>query len=326
MFLVFGGIGAIICALLGVITNGMTMLVILKQKKVRDNLIAPILFMMCLSNFVFSLVCLPLRALQLFGWFLDESFCQYFPLLYFPTVFVSILTCALISLNRALALKNHALAKRVFTWKKTILYYNLMWLVSIGVMMLPFYKVWGKLGLLDVFNQCALMETESGNPQNGLFSISMGITIPVVVFSVASIYCWMRSSTKEALYACGDLSPDLIEQFVKHEAQVTKTSLVLVGCFAILYIPNFLIAIFIPIDDLPGLHIAGYMVVWCWVFVNPVIYVVGNRSFRLAFKITFGLTLNPNESVTLNLLKKPSDQSAKLNWKKMVESEKKSSV
>ena len=305
MFLVIGGIGAIICALLGVITNGMTMLVILKQKKVRENLIAPLLFMMCFSNFVFSLVCLPLRALHLFGWFVDDSFCQYFPLLYFPTVFVSILTCALISLNRALALKNHGLAKRVFTWKKTILYYNFMWLFSIGVMMLPFYKLWGKLGLIDLFNQCAMMETDSGNPQNGLFSLSLGITIPVVVFSVANIYCWTRSSTKEALYACGDLSPDLIEQFIKHEAQVTKTSLVLIGCFGILYIPNFLIAIFIPNDDLPGLHIAGYIIVWCWVFVNPVIYVVGNSCFRLAFKITFGLSLNPNESVTLNLLKKP---------------------
>ena len=303
MFLIIGGLGAIICALLGVITNSMTMLVILKQKKVRDNLIAPLLFMMCFSNFVFSLACLPLRALQLFGWFVDGSICQYFPLLYFPTVFVSILTCALISLNRALALKNHALAKRVFTWKKTILYYNLMWLFSIGMMMLPFYKVWGELGLNDQFNQCAMLETESGNPQNTLFEISMGITVPVVVFSVASIYSWTRSSTKEALYAVGDLSPDLTEQFIKHEAQVTKTSLVLIGCFGILYIPNFLIAIFIPNDDLPGLHIAGYIVVWCWVFVNPVIYVVGNRNFRLAFKITFGLSLNPNESVTLNLLK-----------------------
>ena len=305
MFLVIGGIGAIICALLGVITNGMTMLVILKQKKVRDNLIAPLLFMMCFSNFVFSLVCLPLRALQLFGWFGDDSFCQYFPLLYFPTVFVSILTCALISLNRALALKNHALAKRVFTWKKTILYYNLMWLFSIGVMLLPFYKVWGKLGLIDVDNQCAMLKTESGNPQNGLFSITLGVTIPVVVISVTSMYCWMRSSTKETLYACGDLSPDLVEKFIKHEAQVTKTSIVLIACFAILYIPNFLITILIPINNLPGLHIIGHIVVWCWVFVNPVIYVVGNSCFRLAFKITFGLTLNPNESVTLNLLKKP---------------------
>ena len=41
MSLIIGGIGAIVCALLGVISNGMTMLVILKQKKVRDNLIAP---------------------------------------------------------------------------------------------------------------------------------------------------------------------------------------------------------------------------------------------------------------------------------------------
>jgi len=330
-----GGVGAVLCGLLGVIANGMTMFVILKQKKVRNNLISPILFMMCFSNFVFSLICLPLRASQLFGADSgDDSICQYFALLYFPNIFVSILTCALISLNRALALRNHSFAKRVFTWRKTIFYYNLMWQFGVGLMLLPLYKVWGKLGRLDPeeSNQCTMIETETGNPQNGLFSITMAITIPIVVSSIVSIYRWMRS--QNTVYACADLSPELCEKFIKNEAQVTKTSMILVACFVILYLPNFLIAISVPMDKLLGLHIAGYIIAWCWVFINPVIYIFGNGCFKLAFKKTFGLSLSPRDAeyqstgMVRNLSAKTLtlDQSAKLNWKKVAENAKKSSV
>ena len=333
MSLIIGGVGAVLCGLLGVISNGMTMFVILKQKKVRNNLISPILFMMCFSNFVFSLICLPLRASQLFGADSgDDSICQYFALLYFPNIFVSILTCALISLNRALALRNHAFAKRVFTWRKTIFYYNLMWQFAVGLMLLPLYKVWGKLGRLEESNQCTMIKTKTGNPQNGLFSITMAITIPIVVSSIASIYLWMRS--QNTVYACADLSPELCEKFIKNEAQVTKTSMILVACFVILYLPNFLIAISVPMDELLGLHIAGYIIAWCWVFINPVIYIFGNGCFKLAFKKTFGLSLSPRDAeyqstgMVRNLSAKTLtlDQSAKLNWKKVAENAKKSSV
>ena len=335
MSLIIGGVGAVLCGLLGVITNGMTMLVILKQEKVRKNLISPLLFMMCFSNFVFSLICLPLRASQLFGFNSgDDSICQYFALLYFPNIFVSILTCALISLNRALALRNHSLAKRVFTWKKTIFYYNLMWQFSVGLMLLPLYKVWGKLGRLEESKQCTMIETETGNPLKGFFSITMGIAVPVLIVSIASIYFWMRSSTENALYDCRDVSPELCQKFIKNEAQVTKTSMILVACFVIPYLTNILIAISVPIDKLLGLHIAGYIIAWCVVFINPVIYVCGNDCFKLAFKKTFGLSLSPSEAeyqssgIGRNISAKnlTLNRSANLNWKKVEDSVKKSSA
>jgi len=292
---------------------------------------------MCFSNFVFSLICLPLRASQLFGADSgDDSICQYFALLYFPNIFVSILTCALISLNRALALRNHSFAKRVFTWRKTIFYYNLMWQFAVGLMLLPLYNVWGKLGRLVESNQCTMIKTVTGNPQNGLFSITMAITIPIVVSSIASIYLSMRSSTKNTLYACGDISPELCEKFIRNEAQVTKTSMILVACFAILYLPNFLIAISVPVDKLLGLHMAGYIIAWCWVFINPVIYIFGNGCFKVAFKKTYGLSLSPRDAeyqsteIVRNLSAKNltlnRSTTAKLNWKKVAESAKKSSV
>ena len=59
---VIGGVGAILCALLGTISNGLTMWVILKRSKIRGHLTSPLLFLMCLSNFVFSLIGLPIKV------------------------------------------------------------------------------------------------------------------------------------------------------------------------------------------------------------------------------------------------------------------------
>ena len=209
-----------------------------------------------------------------------------------------------------------------------------MWQFAVGLMLLPLFNLWGKLGRNDVTNQCDMIETKTGNPRNGIASITMAIAVPIVVFSIASIYLFMRSSTKDALYACGDVSPELCEKFIENEAQVTKTSIVVIGCFAILYFPNFLIGISVPIEDLPGLHTAGFILAWCCAFVNPVIYVVGNSCFRLAFKKTFGFSLSARESeyqssaIVRNISEKTLtlDQSAKLNWKKVEESAKKSTV
>ena len=60
-----GGIGAIICAILGIISNGCVMLVILKRSKIREHLTSPLLFLMCLSNFLFSLIGLPVKGVKI---------------------------------------------------------------------------------------------------------------------------------------------------------------------------------------------------------------------------------------------------------------------
>ena len=114
-------------------------------------------------------------------WTLPNSLCPYFPLLYFSNVFVSMLTCAFISLNRALAVWNYRLAKQLFTWKKTILYYNLMWQFSVGMMLLPLAGKWGELGMKEELFICTIKKTDTGNPRSWLLSIAVAILTVVVL-------------------------------------------------------------------------------------------------------------------------------------------------
>ena len=85
-------------------------------------------------------------------------------------------------------------------------------------------------------------------------------------------------------------------KMVKRETQVTKISIMIIASFVILYLPNFLVEILDPAWKLPGLHVAAYIVCWCWVFVNPGVYVFGCAYFRSAFKITYGLHLGSNDT------------------------------
>ena len=57
-----GGIFVVLCAILGITVNSITMFVILARKRVRYHFTSPSLFYLSLSDFVFSAVCLPLQG------------------------------------------------------------------------------------------------------------------------------------------------------------------------------------------------------------------------------------------------------------------------
>ena len=60
-----------------------------------------------------------------------KSILNFFAVFY-ATINVCCMTTALISLSRAMALWNFESAKNTFTWKKTLIYYAVIWIYSIG--------------------------------------------------------------------------------------------------------------------------------------------------------------------------------------------------
>ena len=288
---VIGGICALIIGLIGVISNGLIMWVVLKRSKIRKHLTSPLLFIMCVSNFLFSSIALPIRASTLFArkWTLGDSLCKIVPLFYWPNVFVSMLSCAFISMNRAIALRNYKLAGTLFSWKKTIFIYNLMWQFSVGCMLLPLYKVWGQLGYTEHNFFCEMKETETGNPMKGLLAIAVGILFSVVSISCISIQVWLHSAKKKKkfLYACS--GEKVSAKKMKAENQITNATILTVVSFFALYIPNFVIEVVDAKWKYPGIHVACYIICWCWLFVNPAIYYFASAHIRSAFRFTFGL-------------------------------------
>merc|ERR1711935_16842 len=148
-----GGIGAALCSLFGTIVNVMAIVMILKRPKIKKHLIAPILFIMCMSNLTFSLISMPITSYRFFvrsNWANPTgTFCKLFPIVFFANVNVCTITTALITLNRAIALWNFHLAEKMFTWKKTLIYFVILWIYSIGFLSLPLLEIWGDFKYCD---------------------------------------------------------------------------------------------------------------------------------------------------------------------------------
>jgi len=175
-----------------------------------------------------------------------------------------------------------------------------MWQFSVSMLLLPFFKKWGELGRHEKLFICTIRETETGNPRKTLFSIALAILGGVVMFSLLSIQMRLRTSKKNKQILYGFTDGKLNGKKMKRENQVTKISIIIVASFVILYIPNFMIEIFDQNWTLPGLHVAGYISCWCWVFVNPFIYVFGCSLYRSAFKLTYGLPMDSKDTTYLS--------------------------
>ena len=52
-----------------------------------------------------------------------------------------------------------------------------------------------------------------------------------------------------------------------------------------------------PNDNLPGLHIFTYILLWMTSLINPFIYVISNNFYRQAFKKTFGLMVSRAQGI-----------------------------
>ena len=58
-----------------------------------------------------------------------------------------------------------------------------------------------------------------------------------------------------------------------------------------------------PNDKYVGLHVVGYIISWCYFFINPFIWVLSNNFFKNAFMKTFpyldsGCFKNQKENLT----------------------------
>ena len=58
--------GAIVCSILGTIVNFITMVVILKRPSVKKHSTSPLLFFQAMTDFLFSIICLPFVAVRFY--------------------------------------------------------------------------------------------------------------------------------------------------------------------------------------------------------------------------------------------------------------------
>ena len=119
------------------------------------------------------------------------------------------MTTALITLNRAIALWNFRVAEKMFTWKKTLIYFVILWIYSIGFLSLPLLEIWGDFKYYDGTFSCTF---DNEVPLKKLIlGISFSISLMVLISSSVAINRFMKRSTE----SCGNVSKELSDAIIK---------------------------------------------------------------------------------------------------------------
>ena len=111
------------------------------------------------------------------------------------------------------------------------------------------------------------------------------------MFRVLGIY----NFADRMFYNSKNVSQELTEAIIKSEREVTRTSVIVVLSFILLYLPYIIDGAFINRDfhkngNHPGIRIVVYMIFWSSTFVNTCIYVCSNRLYDSAFYQTYGFS------------------------------------
>ena len=132
---------------------------------------------------------------------------------FFANVNVCTITTALITLNRAIALWNFRVAEKMFTWKKTLIYFVVLWIYSIGFLSLPLLEIWGDFKYYDGTFSCTF---DNEVPLKKLFlGISFVIIVLVLISSSVAMNRFMRWSTERVSFYCGNVSKELSDAIIK---------------------------------------------------------------------------------------------------------------
>lgn len=189
---------------------------------------------------------------------------------------VSLLSVAMISINRYILIAWPELYNKVYTKVKVCIYIGSIWLIAYGVQLPTLAGVWGVFGIDENLGTCSINRDKNGNtPKISLFVIGFALPCIVIIVSYAKIYCVVRKSNKRM--------ESHVSITKKSEMHITKMVLVIFFCFVICYLPLTLVKVFDEKVRVPPLHVIGYLLLYLAACINPIVYVTLNKRYRRAY-------------------------------------------
>lgn len=243
---------------------------------------------LCVSDLVFCVSVLPFAVARwVHGtWTAGPALCLLVPLLRYGNVGVSLLSIAMISVNRWLLVEHPAWHARAYTRLRTAALVAACWTISYGLQLPALCGWWGRIGYDRHVRTCTILRDERGHsPKTALFVVGFAIPCVVIVGCYARIYWCVRASRlRLARHGQGQgLSASAQTSDRRAEWRVTRMVLAIFVCFLVCYLPITLVKVLDERADYPALHVAGYLLLYASSCLNPLIYVTMNKQYRKAY-------------------------------------------
>ncbi|CAG9583332.1 unnamed protein product [Danaus chrysippus] len=299
--LTFAAIVTGIIMVIGLFGNLLTVVALLKCPKVR-NVAAAFIISLCIADFLFCAMVLPFAISGFWTrtWSHGGALCKLVPFLRYGNVGVSLLSIALITLNRYIMIAHHSWYGRVYRKHNIALMIIFSWMFSYGMQIPTLIGIWGKFDYDPELGTCSIVSDEFGrSAKTALFVIAFIVPALLIFICYARIF-WVVHSSEQRMREhqrsqntnAGSLNHDKRSTIKdtretkarRNEWRITKMVLAIFLSFLVCYLPITIAKVADSHVHFPVFHIAGYLLLYASACVNPIIYVIMNAQYRAAYK------------------------------------------
>ncbi|XP_053686584.1 protein trapped in endoderm-1 [Sabethes cyaneus] len=283
---IFATISAGLVFVFGIIGNLLTVIALLKYQKLRKHPTTVFVLSLAVSDLFFCAVNMPLTAIRFLNqqWTLGEGLCKVFPVFFYGNVAVSVLSMVGLTINRYTLILHPSRYSKIYTPISLFFQLLLIWGFSFGIMLLPLFEVWGRLGLDEETFSCTILKKNDSSPKKFIFLF--GVLVPCIVISVSySCIFYTVHKQRSKLKAHNANASGRIESFFrnKEDCRLTLTLLTIYLCFLICFLPLMLANVIDDDGSHANLHVFASVLAWMSAVINPFIYAIGSQNYRHAY-------------------------------------------
>lgn len=281
---------SIMYIVIGVLGNLLTIVALLRSRKLRGNVTNILVVNLAVADLVFCAFNLPLTATRYAhqAWIFGDALCKIFPVFFYGNLAVSLLSVLMITINRYVVIVHSHTYQRLFTNGAAAAMIAFCWLFATSMLLPTYFGVWGEFGLVPETFSCTFLEKDGKNAQPYLFLFGVGIPILIMIPCYAHIYVVVRRSRR--------LSPGkqtCSSRKRSEERVLAKMMVAVLLSFIACCAPVVIITFSVAEAAAPYLHVMASILTWTTSIVNPIIYAFMNKNYRHAYKSFLLLMYRP---------------------------------
>ncbi|XP_014670607.1 PREDICTED: protein trapped in endoderm-1-like [Priapulus caudatus] len=272
---------------LGVAGNLLTVVALTRSRRLRKNHMTTFVIFLAVADLLFCGVSLPVNTTRymLRRWALGGALCRVFPYFFYSNIASSILMMLLITVNRYVIIVHRAAYTRLY--RRAVVVGMVLFAYAFPpLLLLPtLVGAWGRFGLNERTMSCTFLVADGRSARPFVFVL--GVFVPTIVILVCYLRICFRvhRSNRDIEARIDGLTTTQLQQrqHCRDEHALTRTMISVFTAFFVCNIPVVFVALTLPEDRLPWLHLLASALTWTTAIVNPLIYAYNNDNYRHAY-------------------------------------------
>uniref|UniRef100_A0A182WLZ2 G-protein coupled receptors family 1 profile domain-containing protein n=1 Tax=Anopheles minimus TaxID=112268 RepID=A0A182WLZ2_9DIPT len=220
----------------------------------------------------------------------------------YGTVATSVLSLVALTVNRYVLIVHPSWYGSVYRTAGMVpLQLAICWAIPYGLMALPLFELWGRLGFDRRTFSCTVLPsiTSAGNfsasPKKFIFIVGFALPFCAIVLCYTAIIGAVRRQrrnmqrytvkpTGSAAPPSGNIPGPSNDDDERH---LTRTTAAIFGCFMVCFLPltiaNVLLEDAASTGEAGDIHVLASILTWHSAVLNPFIYALGSRHYRNAY-------------------------------------------